>query len=100
MLRAPVPERYRVSLIAAVLRWLSYTGKRAILVVSRDGLVLWVRSSEPAWRTSAFFKTSVAGPIEVPATALPSRLGASKTKDGPLSIIREAAASGSLREKW
>jgi IrrE N-terminal-like domain len=65
-------ERYRVSLIAAVLRWLSYTEKRAILVVSRDGFILWARSSEPAWRTGAFFKTS-AGPIEVPATALPSR---------------------------
>lgn len=63
-------ERYRVSLIAAVLRWLSYTEKRAILVVSRDGFILWARSSEPAWRTGAFFKTS-AGPIEVPATALP-----------------------------
>jgi hypothetical protein len=65
-------ERYRVSLIAAVLRWLSYTEKRAILVVSRDGFILWARSSEPAWRTGAFFKTS-AGPTEVPTTALPSR---------------------------
>jgi Zn-dependent peptidase ImmA (M78 family) len=65
-------ERYKVSLIAAVLRWLSYTEKRAILVVSRGGYILWARSSDPAWRTGAFFKTS-AGPIEVPATALPSR---------------------------
>ena len=71
MLRA-CAERYKVSLIAAVLRWLSYTEKRAILVVSRDGFILWARSSDPAWRTGAFFKTS-AGPIEVPATALPSR---------------------------
>src|SRR5581483_377096 len=30
-------DRYRVSLIAATLRWLSYTQKRAVLVVSRDG---------------------------------------------------------------
>src|SRR5207245_2631654 len=30
-------ERYRVSLIAAVLRWLEYTERRAVLVVSRDG---------------------------------------------------------------
>lgn len=65
-------ERYNVSLIAAVLRWLGYTRKRAILVVSRDGYILWARSSEPAWRTGAFFKTS-AGPVEIPAAALPSR---------------------------
>ena len=71
MLRA-CAERYNVSLVAAVLRWLGYTRKRAILVVSRDGYILWARSSEPAWRTGAFFKTS-AGPVEIPAAALPSR---------------------------
>lgn len=64
--------RYGVSFVAATLRWLSYTEKRAILVVSRDGFILWARSSEPALRTGAFFRTS-AGPIEIPATALPSR---------------------------
>lgn len=65
-------DRYNVSLVAAVLRWLGYTRKRAILVVSREGYILWARSSEPAWRTGAFFKTS-AGPVEIPAAALPSR---------------------------
>jgi hypothetical protein len=30
-------DRYRVSLIAAVLHWLQYTARRAVLVVSRDG---------------------------------------------------------------
>jgi hypothetical protein len=30
-------DRYRVSLIAAVLRWLQYTARRAVLVISRDG---------------------------------------------------------------
>lgn len=65
-------DRYNVSLVAAVLRWLGYTRKRAILVVSREGYILWARSSEPAWRTGAFFKTS-AGPVEIPASALPSR---------------------------
>src|SRR6185436_13658296 len=33
-------NRYRVSLIAAALRWLSYTERRAILVVSVDGYIL------------------------------------------------------------
>lgn len=71
MLRA-CAQRYNVSLIAAVLRWLAYTERRAILVVSRDGFILWARSSESALRTGAFFRTS-AGPIEIPAAALPLR---------------------------
>lgn len=62
-------DRYRVSLIATILRWLSYTEKRAVLVVSRDGFILWARSSTPALKTGAFYRTS-AGPIEIPATSL------------------------------
>lgn len=61
-------DRYRVSLIAAVLRWLSYTEKRAALVVSRDGFILWARSSDRAFKTGAFFRTS-AGPIEIPGAS-------------------------------
>lgn len=62
-------DRYRVSLIATILRWLSYTEKRAVLVVSRDGFILWARSSTPALKTGAFYRTS-AGPIEIPAASL------------------------------
>ena len=65
-------DRYRVSLIAAVLRWLNYTRKRAILVVSRDGYILWARSSEPALKTGAYSKTS-SGPIEIPTSSLAAR---------------------------
>ena len=72
-------ERYRVSLIATILRWLSYTQRRAILVVSRDGFILWARSSEPALRTGAYFRTSQ-GPIEIPAVSLP--LNAHRLVDG------------------
>lgn len=63
-------DRYRVSLIAATLRWLGYTQRRAVLVVSRDGFILWARSSASALKTGAFFRTSAA-PIEIPATSLP-----------------------------
>ena len=62
-------ERYGVSLIAAILRWLSYTEKRAILVVSREGFILWARSSEPAFRTGAFFRAA-RETIEIPAASL------------------------------
>jgi hypothetical protein len=58
-------DRYRVSLIAAILRWLNYTERRAILVVSRDGFILWSRASEAAAKTGAVFRTS-GNPIEIP----------------------------------
>jgi Zn-dependent peptidase ImmA (M78 family) len=64
-------SRYGVSLIAAVLRWLSYTEKRAVLVVSVDGYILWARSSKAALRTGAFFKTANRPPIEIPPCSLP-----------------------------
>lgn len=67
-------DRYRVSLIAAALRWLDYTQKRAVLVVSRDGFILWARSSKSALGTGAFFQTSAA-PVEIPAASLPLRQG-------------------------
>ncbi|MCK1281791.1 ImmA/IrrE family metallo-endopeptidase [Bradyrhizobium sp. 61] len=69
---AQCADRYRVSLIAAVLRWLSYTTRRAVLVVSRDGYILWARSSSEALKTGAFFRTS-RGPIEIPALSLAAR---------------------------
>ena len=65
-------ERYRVSLIAAVLRWLEYTDRRAVLVVSRDRFILWARSSKAALKTGAFFRTS-AGPIAIPDRSLAAR---------------------------
>jgi hypothetical protein len=65
-------DRYGVSLIAATLRWLGFTTKRAVLVISKDSFILWARSSTAALKTGAFFRTS-AGPIEIPATSLAAR---------------------------
>lgn len=63
-------ERYGVSLVAATLRWLQYTERRSVLVVSRDGFILWARSSDAALRTGAYFKTAGRPPIPVPAPSL------------------------------
>lgn len=63
-------DRYDVSLIAATLGWLQYTSRRSILVVSRDGFVLWARSSERALRSGLFFKTRNRPPIEIPGKSL------------------------------
>lgn len=65
-------DRYRVSLIATALRWLGYTRKRAALVVAREGFILWARSSDAAYKSGVFFKTS-AGAIEIPTASLPNR---------------------------
>jgi IrrE N-terminal-like domain len=62
-------DRYRVSLIAAILRWLASTDRRAVLVVSRDGFILWSRASAMALKTGAFFRTS-GGPVEIPTGSL------------------------------
>lgn len=65
-------DRYEVSLIAAILRWLEYTERRAVLVVSRDGFILWARSSQRALKTGAYFRTS-RGPIPIPQGSIASR---------------------------
>lgn len=67
-------ERYKVSLLAVCLRWLQYTEKRAVLVVSRDGFILWAKSSGPALRSGAFFRTK-GPPIEVPRGSLAAQPG-------------------------
>lgn len=75
-------DRYRVSLIASVLRWLQYTTKRALLVVSRDGFVLWSRSSPRALKTRAYIRTSGA-PVPLPPRSLAARGGtAQEGRDG------------------
>lgn len=62
-------QRYGVSLTAAALRWLEYTQRRALLVVSREGYIRWARSSPAALRTGGFIKTAGRPPIEVPSAS-------------------------------
>lgn len=63
-------ERYEVSLIAAILRWLQHTDRRSVLVVARDGFILWARSSTPALKTGAFFRTANLPPVPMPTRSL------------------------------
>jgi len=58
-------DRYEVSMVAAVLRWLRYTERRALLVVSVDGFVKWSWSSKAALVSGAFIRTS-RGPVALP----------------------------------
>jgi hypothetical protein len=41
-------SRYEVSMTAAILKWLSFTEKAAVLITARDGMVLWFRPSDRA----------------------------------------------------
>jgi hypothetical protein len=64
--------RYDVSLVAAILRWLRYTERRAIIVVSRDGYMTWAWSSEAALKSGRYFRTS-GSPVELPALSAVGR---------------------------
>jgi IrrE N-terminal-like domain len=66
-------ERYGVSLIACVLRWLEYTTRRSMLVISRDGFILWARASEPAFMSGLFIRSKNVAPVEVPSASLLGR---------------------------
>lgn len=66
-------DRYGVSLSAATLRWLQFTRKRAMFVVSRDGYVLWARSSQKALRSGVFIRTVNVPPVELPSKSLAAR---------------------------
>jgi hypothetical protein len=67
---AACADRYGVSLIAAALRWIEYAERRSVLVVSRDGYILWARSSKSALKTGAYYRTSNRPPIAVPNGSL------------------------------
>lgn len=67
---ASCADRYEVSLTAAALKWLSYTRRRSVLVVSRDGYILWARSSQAAFRSGVYFKTVGQSPRPIPFESL------------------------------
>jgi hypothetical protein len=50
-------DRYGVSLTAAILKWLSYTDEKALIIMSIDGYMKWAWSSQPAFKAGAFYRT-------------------------------------------
>jgi len=65
-------ERYKVSLSAAILRWLGFTDERAMIVVGRDGFIDWAWSSTPLLRSGIFYRAKQET-IELPAASLAAR---------------------------
>ena len=62
-------ERYESSFTATILRWIEYTARRSVLVASREGYILWARSSKSALKTGLYFKILDRPPIPVPASS-------------------------------
>lgn len=74
-------DRYGVSLTASILKWLSYTSEKAVLVMSNDGYMNWASSSDAAFKAGAFFKTRNKI-IEIPTTSLASDTNVVSEKSG------------------
>lgn len=51
-----VSDRYEVSITAAILKWLSITDKRAMIVLGRDGFIDWAWSSAPLIKSGIFYR--------------------------------------------
>lgn len=49
-------DRYAVSLTAAILKWMTITDKRAMIVVGKDGFIDWAWSSEPLLKSRVFYR--------------------------------------------
>ncbi|MET3524599.1 hypothetical protein [Mesorhizobium abyssinicae] len=43
-----VTNRYGVSLLAAVRKWIDFTDQRSAMVVARDGFALWGQRRRPS----------------------------------------------------
>lgn len=49
-------DRYEVSLTAAILKWLSITDQRAMIVVGKDGFIDWSWGSTKLFASGVFFR--------------------------------------------
>lgn len=67
-----ITDRYGVSLLAAVRKWIEFTSSRAAMVVARDGFALWGRASASAYRTGIFVPSGMAIPDGSVAATPPS----------------------------
>lgn len=48
-------DRYAVSLTAAILKWMTITDKRAMIVVGKEGFIDWAWSSEPLIKSGTYY---------------------------------------------
>ena len=65
-------DRYEVSVTAAILKWLSITHKRAMIVVGKDGFIDWAWSSPELIRSGIYYKPRQIT-TELPSMSLAAR---------------------------
>ena len=63
-----ITDRYGVSLLAAVRKWIEFTEARAAMVVATDGFALWGRASDAALASGIFVRSG----MEIPEGAIAS----------------------------
>jgi Zn-dependent peptidase ImmA (M78 family) len=66
-------DRYGVSLISCIIRWLESTDQRSMIVISKDDFVLWAKASDAAFKSGLFIRTRDVPPVEVPRNSLARR---------------------------
>jgi hypothetical protein len=49
-------DRYAVSPTAGMLKWITITDKRAMIVVGKEGFIDWARFSEPLLTSGIFYR--------------------------------------------
>ncbi len=54
-----ITDRYGVSLLAAVRKWIEFTDRRAAMVVATDGFALWGRASKAAFQSGVFTRSGM-----------------------------------------
>ena len=68
-LMTDLADRYAVSLTAATLKWMTFTDKRAMIVVGKEGFIDWAWSSDPLLKSGIFYRARQTV-TELPAASL------------------------------
>lgn len=72
---------FGVSLTAACLRWIQFTPLSAMLVLSRDGFMMWSVSTDAARKNGAYFATK-GRPVELPTASLAANTSVASSRTG------------------
>lgn len=74
-------NKFGVSLTAAALQWIKSTDESAVLVMSRDGFIVWSVSSDRAYKNGVFIRTKGLT-VELPDGSLAADQSISDDKHG------------------
>lgn len=95
-----VTDRYGVSLLAAIRKWVDFTERRTAMVVSRSGFALWGRASKPAFKTGIFIRKGMPIPdlVNLEIEASPPGFLSDLPIERPQGVWAFSRGSESVRE--